>query len=355
MHSSWQAFLQQAGANVALGRVEDFGDPAAERAAALDADIIVDLSHYGLIKAEGPDSATFLQGQLTNDVRRVNDEHSQYSSHLSAKGRMQNLFRLFQRNGAYYLRMPHELVEPSLLRMRKYVLMSKVTLSDASDELLRIGVSGAHAFAALARDLDRMPQHTDDVSHGNGYTVIRVAGPHPRVEVYGSAEDMQPLWQKLTPSARPAGASAWALLDIRAGLPEIEPANIEAFVPQMVNLQLIDGVSFRKGCYTGQEIVARMQYLGKLKRRMYLAHVDAAAAPAVGAELYCTSSESGQGAGKVVAAQPTPAGGFDLLVVVQQSLVDAAEDIRIGDAAGPRLTFGNLPYPFPPEEAENAG
>lgn len=354
MLSEWQAFLQQAGATLGAGRVEHFGAPDAERAAALQGDIMVDLSHFGLLRVDGADSLTFLQGQFTNDVRQVSAGHSQLSGHLSPKGRLLNVFRLFQRDNAYYLRLPAELVQPALERLRKYVLMSKVTLADAGDSLLRIGVSGPHAYARLAQELDHMPQAADEVAHGNGLTVIRIAGPHPRAEVYGDAASIKALWQKLGTLAKPAGASAWALLDIHAGLPNLLPANIEAFVPQMVNLQLVNGVSFRKGCYTGQEVVARMQYLGTLKRRMYLAHIDGDAVPAAGTELYCSSSDSGQGAGRVVDAQPAPGGGVDMLVVVQVSLLENNDDVRIGDAAGASLTFKSLPYAFP-VEAQDTG
>ncbi|GAB4300588.1 MAG: folate-binding protein YgfZ [Thiohalomonadaceae bacterium] len=352
MLSDWQAFLQQAGANLAAGQVEHFGAPDAERAAALQGDIIVDLSHFGLLRVEGPDSLTFMQGQFTNDVRQVNDNHSQLSGHLSPKGRLLNIFRLFQRDGAWYLRMPAALVQPALERLRKYVLMSKVSLTDAGDSLLRIGVSGPHAYARLAQELDYMPQAADEVAHGKGLTVVRIAGPHPRAEVYGDTASIEALWQRLATVAKPAGASAWALLDIHAGLPNIFPATVEAFVPQMVNLQLVNGVSFRKGCYTGQEVVARMQYLGTLKRRMYLAHIDGAAVPAAGTELYCSNSDSGQGAGRVVDAQPVPGGGVDLLAVVQIALLN--DDVRIGDAAGARLAFKSLPYAFP-TEAQDTG
>ncbi|WP_127477178.1 YgfZ/GcvT domain-containing protein [Sulfurivermis fontis] len=352
MLSDWQAFLQQAGASLTAGQVEHFGAPVAERAAALQGDIVVDLSHFGLLRVEGPDALTFMQGQFTNDVRQVNANHSQLSGHLSPKGRLLNVFRLFQRDGAYYLRMPAVLVQPALERLRKYVLMSKVTLSDAGDSLLRIGVSGPHAYARLVQELDHMPQTADEVAHGKGLTVVRVAGPHPRAEVYGEAASIRALWQNLATVAKPAGASAWALLDIHAGLPNIFPANVEAFVPQMVNLQLVNGVSFRKGCYTGQEVVARMQYLGTLKRRMYLAHTDGETVPAPGTELYCSNSESGQGAGRVVDAQPAPGGGVDLLAVVQISLLN--DEVRIGDAAGARITFKSPPYAFP-AEAQDTG
>lgn len=352
MVNDWHAFLGQAGAVITDDRVEHFGNPQQELTNAVDGDVMADLSHFGLLRVEGPDSLNFLQGQFTNDVRLVTDDRSQLSSHCSPKGRILTLFRMFRRGDAYYLRMPAALLPPTLERLRKYILMSKVTLSDASDELLRIGLSGPHAIAALSRQLDRLPNGVDDVAHGNDLTVIRIAGRHPRVEVYGPVASIRTLWESMRSVAQPVGASAWALLDIHAAVPTVFPETVEAFVPQMVNLQLIDGVSFRKGCYTGQEVVARMQFLGKLKRRMYRAHIDGDNAPRPGDDLYCAHSDSGQGAGKVVDARPAPRGGFDLLVVAQVSLLDAGDTIRIRDEHGAQLQFAPMPYPFPTDEEE---
>jgi hypothetical protein len=140
------------------------------------------------------------------------------------------------------------------------------------------------------------------------------------------------------------GATVWSLLGIRAGVPQVYGATTEAFVPQMINLHSIEGVSFRKGCYTGQEVVARMQYLGKLKRRMFLAHVDGSVAPKAGDELFSRETESGQGTGKVVDAQPAPQGGYDLLAVIHIAAVEAGSAIQLQDQNGPLLQFQPLPY-----------
>ena len=154
---------------------------------------------------------------------------------------------------------------------------------------------------------------------------------------------MPSVWEKLSGNATPASREHWELLDIRAGIPTIHSDTTEAFVPQMINMQLIDGVSFTKGCYTGQEVVARMKYLGKLKRQMFLAHVDMETVPAPGTTLDAESSESGQGAGKVVNAQRSPDGGVDLLAVVELSSHDS-DAVHLGDTSGPKLSFKELPY-----------
>jgi len=348
MNNAWLNTLEQHGGNLADGEVVDFGDSAAERAAALSEDILCDLSHFALIRASGEDSSTFLQGQFSNDVRQVSDSQHQLSSYCSPKGRMLALFRLFRHNEAFYLRLPQPLLAPTLKRLQMFVLMSKVRLEDASDEVIRFGLSGPRATALLEAQLGAVPDSVDAASNHNGVTVLRVAGPHPRFELYGSIEQMQPLWQALASAARPAGAGCWALLDIHAGLPNVYPQTVEAFVPQMVNLQLVNGVSFKKGCYTGQEVVARMQYLGKLKRRMYRAHIDSATLPQPGEELSSPHSASGQGAGKVVAAARAPQGGVDLLCVIELAAADSNE-VYLGE--GLKLELQAPPYSFEPAEA----
>ena len=171
-----------------------------------------------------------------------------------------------------------------------------------------------------------------------------------RVEVVTPVEDpklQQELRLILDGVFNHVGRDFWALADIRAGIPSVLEETVEAFVPQMANLQLVGGVSFTKGCYTGQEVVARMQYLGKLKRRMYLAHVVSANAPKPGDELFARGSTSGQGAGKVVDAQPA-GDGYDLLAVIEINSLEQ-QSVHLGEA-GPALELLDLPYEFATEK-----
>jgi len=352
MNREWQMFLADAGAEFQEGRLIHFGGPATEPAAAIDEEVIADLSHFALIEVTGDDAADFLQNQFSNDVRLVTDNQSQLSSHCTPKGRVLTNFRLFKREGAYFLRMAKGLLEPSLKRLRMYVLRSQVTLEDKSDALARLGLSGPHAEQLLTSTLGRAPSDIDATVTTDGVTVIRVPGPHPRFELYGAPERLQGLWKDLAQKTRPVGEDAWQLLDIRVGIPTVFPETTEAFVPQMINLHAIDGLSFRKGCYPGQEVVARMQYLGKLKRRMYLAHVESDQRPDPGMNIASEESESAQGAGKVVDARPSPRGGFDMLAVIQISEVEAGQTLRVGDASGPALELEELPYEVPTGKAE---
>ena len=318
----------------------DFVESQALSEAPIAACALSDLSELGLIRVQGEDARRFLQGQLTNDIEKVDPATSQLSSYCSPKGRMLASFRIFERGGALYLLLPRERLEAILKRLQMFVLISKVTLEDASTELAVIELSGDCAADLLPLD---PPTGDNAVREGDGFTLIRIPGDRPRFQVIAPPELILALWEEAAQSATPTAFSAWKLLDIRAGIPSVWEATVEAFVPQMANLQAVQGVSFTKGCYTGQEIVARMQYLGKLKRRMYRVRVDSAQAPRPGDELYSPHSASGQGTGKVVSAAPAPEGGYEALVVIEIAAAESGE-VHLGAPDGPALTFLDLPY-----------
>lgn len=302
---------------------------------------ITDLSHFGLIRISGNDSRSFLQGQLTNDINAVTPELVQLSSYCSPKGRMLGSFWIFQRDEDLYLQLPCDRLEAIFKRLQMFVMRSQVSLADASGELARFGLSGECAAALLPF----VPPADDNCLTRDGLTVIRLPGDRPRFEVAGSPEVLTGIWSQALTRAEQTGAGFWSLMDIRAGIPNVFEDTVEAFVPQMANLQLIGGVSFTKGCYTGQEVVARMQYLGKLKRRMYHARINTGQPPAPGAEVFSPSSESGQGAGRIVDAAASPDGGYEVLAVLQISSAEA-DDLHLGDVDGPALQLLKLPYAF---------
>ncbi|BAN69317.1 CAF17-like 4Fe-4S cluster assembly/insertion protein YgfZ [endosymbiont of unidentified scaly snail isolate Monju] len=301
---------------------------------------LTDLSHIGLIQVSGEDARDFLQGQFTNDINKVDVTHSQLSAYCSPKGRMLASFRVFERDDVLLLMVPAERLAASLQRLRMFVLRSKVQIEDASDRLARIELSGDCAPGLLPID---PPSEDNGVHSLDGYTVIRIPGDRPRFQVLGEPEAMQALWEEAAATARPTSAVAWALLDIRAGIPTVYEATVESFVPQMTNLHAIEGVSFTKGCYTGQEIVARMHYLGKLKRRMYRVRIDSTHQPEPGEALFSPHSGSGQGAGRIVSSAPSPDGGYEALAVIEIAVAETG-DVHLGAVDGPRLTFLDLPY-----------
>jgi len=343
MKPEWLEFLKDAGAEIENNQVVSFGNLNHEQHIIHSGLVICDLSHQGLISVDGEDAADFLQGQLTNDVRDVSEQHSQLSAYCTHKGRMLANFRVFKRDDSFYLRLPLSLLEPTLKRISMFILMSKVSIKNSSNALVRFGVSGAEADERLQGLISNLPKEVDDAVQSDGYTVIKVAGPHPRYEIYGELEPMQKLWSNLDVHAAPVGAGAWEMLDIQAGIPTIYAETSEAFVPQMTNMQVLNGVSFQKGCYTGQEVVARMQYLGKLKRRMFRVKVDTDDIVKPGDKLFNTDSSSAQGAGQIVSAQQDADEGYSALAVVNISDTESGH-LQLHDENGPSLSVEGLPY-----------
>jgi folate-binding protein YgfZ len=340
MNQDWQAFLSARGAAVA--------DDGAARFASAPADAdcaVTDLSHLGLIAVGGPEAADFLQGQVSNDVRELSDTHSQLSSHCSPKGRMLANFRLLRIEETIFLVLPRSQMDALLKRLRMFKLRTDATIDDASDALVCCGVIGTCADAALAERFGSLPQGDNDMARAGDAALIRVAGSVPRYLFIGPAADAQALWEGATAAgAAQANPDLWALHDIRSGIPTVVPETADAFVPQMANMQLIDGVSFHKGCYTGQEVVARMQYLGKLKRRMYIAEVDTDTPPKPGDVLSAPGSTSEQGPGRVVDARASAPGHWELLVVAEIAAAEG-DGLKLG-ADGPMLQLRAPAYGF---------
>ena len=287
MNSEWQTFLQQQQATLDGDQVVDFGDATQERQAVESGNVLADLSHLGLIAASGNETVSFLQGQFTNDVQQVTAQHSQLTAYCNPKGRMLASMRLFRREDRYFLSLPRSVLEPTLKRLRMFVLRSDVTLEEASDEMARFGLAGPDAESLLGARLPTLPANVDEVVQHAQLSVIRIPGLQARFEIHGPPSELTALWQTLhADGATPVGHPAWSWLDTVAGVPTVVPETVEAFVPQMANLHSLGGISFTKGCYTGQEVVARMHYLGKLKRRMYRAHADIETPPAPGEPIY---------------------------------------------------------------------
>ena len=352
MKAEWQTFLEKAGAEIEDRKVVSFGNIPREQRIIQTGLIMCDLSHMGLISVSGDDASDFLQGQLTNDIRDVSPQHSQLSAYCTPKGRMLSNFRIFKRNDVFYMQLPRTQLEATMKRLRMFVLMAKVEFEDSSDSLVHMGVSGPNAVEQLSAHIKNLPEQVNDVRQSDNLTIVMLPGTHARFEIYGELDVIQTLWSKLDVHAAPVGAAPWALIDIQAGIPTIYPETSEAFVPQMLNMQIIDGVSFQKGCYTGQEIVARMQYLGKLKRQMYLIKVKTNDKVNIGDTLFSAGSTSGQGTGTIVDAQlDVVDGGYDALAVINIKDTESSK-LKLHNENGPDIEIGELPYDFAVEKSD---
>jgi len=353
MHPDWESLLQHTDACIENSIAQHFGDRRLEAQTASTSDVISPLTQSALIQISGPDKTSFCQGQFTNDIRLVNTSQSQLSAFCSPKGRMLACFRIFQQADDYYLSLPQELVTPTLKRLQLFVLRAKASLTHS--HWLGLGLSGPNAEALLADCLGQAVPATHNATlnitlAGNALCVIRVPGVLPRFELYGDAPLILSYWEQLTQKAHPVGASSWALLDIQAGLPSVTTATSDAFVPQMANLDILGGINFDKGCYVGQEIVARMHYLGRLKRRMFRFWLDTEVLPAAGTELFAAALRGEQSVGQVVSSAPSPNGGSEALVLL--TLACETANLQLADQPQCKIEQRPLPYTLPSNDAQ---
>ncbi|MDB5977506.1 MAG: folate-binding protein [Nevskia sp.] len=308
-----------------------FGPMREEAAAALAATVISPLAHLGAIRVGGVEAESFLQNQLSNDVRELSAARVQLASYNSAKGRVLDLFALRREGDAILLETRRDTLPATLKRLRMFVLRSKVTLEDLGDGYCAFGLAGPDAATLLAQANLPLPAQDWDWLSADGVTVLRRPGIAARYSVHAPAEQLKTLWKRFSTQARPVGSAAWGLLDVLAALPAIHPQTADHFVAQMLNLDRLGAISFTKGCYPGQEIVARMHYLGNLKRRMFLCRVEAGEA-APGTPIHAADGDA-QAIGEVVVSAAHPEGGLTLLAVLQLSHA-ADVQIRLGAADG---------------------
>ena len=322
-------------ANPRLSQLADgdmtFGAAHEEAAAALSGTVICPLAHLGAIRASGAEAETFLQNQLSNDVRQLGASRAQLSSYNSAKGRVLDLFALRRDGATILLETRRDTLPATLKRLRMFVLRSKVVLEDLGEHYTAFGLGGPRAAELLLQAGLPLPAQEWDWLTAEGVTVLRRPGVTARYSIHAPAQSLGALWNRLAMQAQPVGSAAWRLLDLLAGLPAIRPQTADHFVAQMLNLDQLGAISFTKGCYPGQEIVARMHYLGNLKRRMSLCRIESGeAAPAT--TIHAADGEA-QAIGEVVESAPHPQGGAALLAVLQLSHSTDTR-IRLGAADG---------------------
>jgi|SRR5665647_471144 len=301
---------------------------------AQDVSGIAELTHLGVIRVVGEEALKFLQSQLTQDVSLLGLSEARLAAFCNAKGRMQASFIVFKRSHEEVLLVcSRDILAATLKRLSMFVMRSRATLSDASGEFALYGVAG-NAIESIATSA-RSTWAKVDIDSANLVFLPSGAG-QPRA-----------LWCAPAGTPPPAGPrlelALWQWLEVQSGIAMITQPIFETFVPQMLNYESVGGVSFKKGCYPGQEVVARSQFRGTLKRRAYLLHTEGA--PTAGQEVF-HALDAGQPCGVVAAAAANPTGGFDAIVSMQTAAAaDAAEGrLTLGSATGAALTLLPLPY-----------
>jgi tRNA-modifying protein YgfZ len=311
-------------------------------AAARDAAVVCDLSPLAVLAVSGTDAAPFLQGQLSCDVETLNEGIARYASFNSPKGRMlANLVLWRDGPDSFRALVAGDLASAVRKRLSMYVLRSKVTVEDVSAATSRFGLGGPRAADALRAACGVHPEPMT-VARTELGLVVALRGP--RYVLLGTAAQADVVKDHLRTVAAPAPYPVWEWLTIRAGVPVVTTPLSDQLIAQTANWDLLDGLDFRKGCYTGQEIIARTQHLGRLKERLFAFHVNADAVPP-GARVF-GSTFGDQACGVVVNAAPAPDGGSDVLAVVQLAAV-ADGALRLGEPDGAMLTRLPLPYEIP--------
>jgi len=299
------------------------------------------LHHLGVLRFTGPDSLSFLQGQVSNDTRRLAEGAPLLAAYSSPQGRVLTVMHLLPHSAGVVAILPRELVSPTLERLRKFVLRAKLQMEDAS-ELWR--VSGHHGTRDLHSSRLAVPRPDKPYAETDGIGVALVSRDSDRYWVIGAADRLAE--HGLIGDIRDGGQIEhdWRLADIRSGLPQIYLATGETFVAQMLNLDLLDGISFSKGCYTGQEIIARTQHLGRIKRRLYRLQLPSGDWR-IGQPLHLSDGR----AGRLVEVVPSGE-GFEALAVLNMepsaTSSAGAESPDIATAADTPVAARQLPLPY---------
>lgn len=304
-----------------------------------DDNVICDLSHLGLLEISGSDAVSFLQGQVTNDVQLLTGNNAHYSAYCNPKGRMLALFLAFTHYDHLHLQFNRSLLEAITKRLKMYVMRSKVEIKDVSESIIKYGINGADVAALLTPIFTQIPsQDYELVSVTNGAVLkLPSISNHSRFEIFTDTVHAPHIWDTLKQNCKLVNKTYWDWLEIQAGIPDIEPATQEQFVPQMLNLDILNGINFKKGCYTGQEIVARTHYLGTVKRRTYLANIASNSAPQAGDQIVDATQNA---VGQIVRVAASENGGFDALIEMR---IDAmlSENLTWNQV---KLTMKPLPY-----------
>ncbi|RLA44991.1 MAG: folate-binding protein [Gammaproteobacteria bacterium] len=350
--TDWQQFLADRQAQFVDDEVISFGETSADYANLTAT--ISDLGHLGILSAEGPDSRKFLQGQSTCDFLALSPGDALPGAICNPKGRMITSFQAqLNSEDEILLSMDRALVKTSLAALEKYAAFFKTTLQDHSNAYRQFGLAGTQVKDRLKILFPSVPgpRHSVIDKAGNLLTCVS----ENLFVIITKAGNAQQLWVQLSPDLQAVGLPWWQLQLIRAGLASVTATFSEQLIPQMLNLQATDAISFSKGCYTGQEVVARMQYLGKLKRRTYLVLGASSQLPEPGAEITTTGSTTTENAttestttektraiGNVITAAPTDPGNFAMLAILREMALDQTELLVAGQAVP--VKFVDLPY-----------
>lgn len=303
---------------------------------------LMSLDEWALVSVQGKDSTSYLQGQLTLDVAALDAVQHRPAAHCDAKGKMWSNLRLFHRGEGYAYVVRRNLREQQVTELKKYAVFAKVTIA-ADDDAVLLGVAGFQARAALANVFATLPDATTPVVQQDDTTLLWFAEPAERFLLVTTPAQAEALQQKLAGEAQLNDSTQWLALDIAAGVPVIDSATTAQLIPQATNLQALDAISFKKGCYTGQEMVARAKFRGANKRALYWLAGSASKVPDAASSLELQMGDKWRRTGTVLSSVQLDDGSVWVQAVLNNDL-EPDSVLRVeGDENG-KLTIQPLPY-----------
>lgn len=335
MHS-WQTFIQEQGirnhADINNARLRSPFEPHKT--------YLIELGFYGFLSVKGVDAAKFLQGQITCDVNALANNKSLLGAQCNLKGRMIGSFRLAQYENTDHIliRMPHPVLSHVHAALKKYSVFSRIELVDKSESWHCIGLAGPAATKLLQTELKVSINSDGECLSSPTLIITRLSAE--RYELWVQDNAAIALWQTLATTCTLGDSHFWQLLDMRAGLGDVQEQTIETFTPQALNFQLTGAVNFKKGCYTGQEIVARLHYRGSLKKSMFLVQVEGSELPSPGTDIH---NKAGKKQGELVISAFNGEGQIEALAVLP---IDDSEPLFIANITQ-SFQRKSLPYAIP--------
>lgn len=307
---------------------------------------LMTLDDWALATLTGADSEKYLQGQVTADVAALTEHQHLLAAHCDAKGKMWSNLRLFRRDGGFALIERRSIRDAQLTELKKYAVFSKVTIAP-DDEHVLLGVAGFQARAALANVFTTLPDAEKQVVQEGATSILWFAHPAERFLLVTDVATAELISEKLRGEAQLNNSQQWLALNIEAGLPVIDAANSAQFIPQATNLQALGGISFKKGCYTGQEMVARAKFRGANKRALWYLAGKASRLPEAGEDLELKMGENWRRTGTILAAVQLDDGRL-LVQAVMNNDMEPDSVFRVRDDAN---TLSIEPLPYSLEEA----
>ncbi len=319
----------------------------------LESGHVVLLKQTGLLVLEGDDAVSFIHGQLSNDIEHLGSDQARLAAYCNPQGRMLALFHAWKSAGKVWLTVPLDILSALQKRLQMYILRAKVTLSDESGNMAVLGIGGEKGGQALSKWFETLPSDPFGKIENEHGVLVRVADAFgfPRYLLVITEERLQAVESELSSTLSVCDENGWKLGDIKAGVPQITLPVQDRFIPQMVNLEQVGGLSFKKGCYPGQEVIARSQYKGTVKRRMVHGMVELPFEDNPPVDVNMTAGadivdSAGQACGTVVCSARRDNNRVDFLAVVQTDAI-GSQALHAEKADGPLITWIPLPYSLP--------